>query len=60
MPKADQPKWLDAEFLKAVDIMYRNQCLKLQKLYEDFYNHGLLGTLAVHYNTQLRLIKDNR
>ena len=56
-----RPRRLDAKTLKAIEIKCKAYpYLTVQKLYENLRNQNLLGTPPVHYNTLLRLIKDNR
>jgi transposase InsO family protein len=55
-----RPRRLDTETLKAIEVKCKAYPYwTVQKLYEDLRNQGLLGTPPVHYNTLLRLIKDN-
>ncbi|MFC1886080.1 DDE-type integrase/transposase/recombinase [Thermodesulfobacteriota bacterium] len=56
-----RPRRLDTETLKAIEIKCKAYPYwTVQKLYEDLVHQDLLGKPPVHYNTLLRLIKDNR
>ena len=56
-----RPRRLDAKILTAIEIKCKAYpYFTVQKLYEDLCNQDLLGNPPVHYNTLLRLIKDNR
>jgi transposase InsO family protein len=56
-----RPRRLDTETLKAIEIKCKAYPYwTVQKLYEDLARQELLGEPPVHYNTLLRLIKDNR
>ncbi|MFH1952481.1 MAG: DDE-type integrase/transposase/recombinase [Pseudomonadota bacterium] len=56
-----RPRRLDTETLKAIEIKCKAYPYwTVQKLYEDLVHQALLGEPPVHYNTLLRLIKDNR
>ena len=56
-----RPRRLDPETLKAIEVKCKAYPYwTVQKLYEDLRNQRLLGEPPVHYNTLLRLIKDNR
>ena len=56
-----RPRRLDAKTLKAIEVKCKAYpYLTVQKLYENLRNQDLLGTPPVHYNTLLRLIKDNQ
>ena len=56
-----RPRRLDAKTLKAIEIKCKAYpYLTVQKLYENLRIQDLLGDPPVHYNTLLRLIKDNR
>jgi transposase InsO family protein len=56
-----RPRRLDAKTLKAIEIKCKAYpYLTVQKLYENLRSQDLLGNPPVHYNTLLRLIKDNR
>jgi transposase InsO family protein len=56
-----RPRRLDAQSLKAIEIKCKAYPYwTVQKLYEDLRHQGLLGQPPIHYNTLLRLIKDNR
>ena len=56
-----RPRRLDPETLTAIGIKCKAYpCWSVQKLYEHLVRQGLLGQPPVHYNTLLRLIKENR
>ena len=56
-----RPRRLDPETLTAIAIKCKAYPYwSVQKLYEDLVHQGLLGQPPVHYNTLLRLIKENR
>ena len=56
-----RPRRLDPKTLKAIEIKCKAYpYLTVQKLYENLRRQDLLGNPPVHYNTLLRIIKDNR
>jgi transposase InsO family protein len=56
-----RPRRLDSQTIKAIEVKCKAYPYwTVQKLYEDLKRQGLLGEPPVHYNTLLRLIKDNR
>ena len=56
-----RPRRLDCQTLKAIEVKCKAYPYwTVQKLYEDLQRQGLLGEPPVHYNTLLRLIKENR
>jgi putative transposase len=56
-----RPRRLAPDVLKTIEIKCKAYpFFTVQKLYEDLCNQDLLGNPPVHYNTLLRLIKDNR
>ena len=58
---AGRPRRIEALTLKAIEIKCKAYpYFTVQKLYEDLRHQNLLGNPPVHYNTLLRLIKDNR
>lgn len=54
-----RPKRLDEGLLKAIEIKCKaHPSLSVQKLYEMLRDQDLLGHPPVHYNTLLRVVKD--
>jgi putative transposase len=54
-----RPKRLDEGLLKAIEIKCKaHPSLSVQKLYEELRNQNLLGQPPVHYNTLLRVVKE--
>jgi transposase InsO family protein len=54
-----RPKRLDEGLLKAIEIKCKaHPSLSVQKLYEELRDHDLLGYPPVHYNTLLRVVKE--
>ena len=54
-----RPKRLDEGLLKAIEIKCKaHPSLSVQKLYEELQHYGLLGHPPVHYNTLLRVVKE--
>jgi transposase InsO family protein len=55
-----RPKRLDQHSLKAIEIKCKAYPYwTVQKLYENLRDQGLLGQPPVHYNSLLRMVKDN-
>ena len=55
-----RPRRLGPELLKAIEIKCKAYpALTVQKLYEHLRDQVLLGDHPVHYNTLLRVVKDN-
>jgi transposase InsO family protein len=55
-----RPKRLDQQTLKAIEVKCKAYPYwTVQKLYENLRDQGLLGEPPVHYNTLLRMVKDN-
>jgi len=54
-----RPKRFDEGLLKAIEIKCKaHPSLSVQKLYEELHHFDLLGHPPVHYNTLLRVIKE--
>jgi len=54
-----RPKRLEEGLLKAIEIKCRaHPSLSVQKLYEELRDQDLLGHPPVHYNTLLRVVKE--
>jgi transposase InsO family protein len=55
-----RPKRLDQDTLKAIEVKCKAYPYwTVQKLYENLRDQGLLGEPPIHYNTLLRMVKDN-
>jgi transposase InsO family protein len=55
-----RPKRLDQQTLKVIEIKCKAYPYwTVQKLYENLRDQGLLGEPPIHYNTLLRVVKDN-
>ena len=55
-----RPKRLDQQTLKAIEVKCKAYPYwTVQKLYENLRDQGLLGEPPVHYNTLLRMVKEN-
>lgn len=55
-----RPKRLDQHTLKAIEVKCKAYPYwTVQKLYENLRDQGLLGEPPIHYNTLLRMVKDN-
>jgi putative transposase len=54
-----RPRRLDEGLLKAIEIKCKTHpCFSVQKLYEELRGQDLLGHPPVHYNTLLRVVKE--
>jgi transposase InsO family protein len=54
-----RPRRLDEGLLKAIEIKCKaHPCFSVQKLYEELRGQDLLGHPPVHYNTLLRVVKE--
>jgi transposase InsO family protein len=54
-----RPKRLDEGLLKAIEIKCKaHPSLSVQKLYEELRDQDLLGQPPIHYNTLLRVVKE--
>ena len=54
-----RPKRFTEDLLKTIEIKCKaHPCFSVQKLYEELQGQDLLGHPAVHYNTLLRVVKE--